>query len=166
MPLKGGRIMEKKRQHYIPQLYLREFLDKSIVDSKWTPTVHIFEWHNNKLKYLRQKAPESICEETNYYSLNDENEIDRLFIENALRETENNYGRIMERWVLNSEYHMRRIIKIYCCRSFVMQQMTNLLIINSKDIKNLFIKVFCMEWRYYGISNDYLCFERNPNFIT
>ena len=63
--------LEKKSQHYIPQTYLSEFIDTTVVKKNWTPTVHIFHWKNeNEIVYLRQKPPKNICQESNYYSFN------------------------------------------------------------------------------------------------
>ena len=103
--------MGKERQHYIPQVYLKEFTAyESRNIPKLEPFLYILEEGGTELK---KGSAKNIGYYKNYYSLDDDNEEKRVVLENMLSRIEKAYGRIIkiiknkpDRITLNNEERM------------------------------------------------------------
>lgn len=77
--------MEKKSQHYVPEFYLRNFVDEN---SKHLPNPYLWIFERDKPFKPYRKAPENVACESNYYSLSDDDEMLRILIEDEFQRLE------------------------------------------------------------------------------
>jgi len=90
--------MEHKIQHWIPIVYLNNFVDYN-VPLKHKPYIHIYKINEfYQFEYLTKKAPSSnFFARTNGYSLDDENEEKRVFIEKQLGVLEKIFSKVIKK---------------------------------------------------------------------
>ena len=89
--------MQKSSHHLIPARYLREFTDPNSPYSK-TPYIHYFSSeYSDLIKYEGKKAPSNtkLFTDKNYYSVNDNDELARTYLENELASVENKYNKLI-----------------------------------------------------------------------
>lgn len=100
--------MIKKNQHWIPEVYLKNFIDTSTPQNQ-SSYVHIFSMNKfGELEYFKKKSPsnKTLFTKTNGYSLNDDDEILRTFIEDRLAESEDQFGRIIQKLTSSKKYQI------------------------------------------------------------
>lgn len=99
--------MEKKNQHYIPQMYLKLFTDfTSRNQERVTPYLHVFEKHSNNPFKSYPKSPEKVAKGSNYYSLNNNDKKARVLIENELSKIERDANTIL-RNIIDNKYKVK-----------------------------------------------------------
>ena len=86
-------MSESKSQHYVPQCYLREWIDPNIPVG-YKPYVWIFDKNG---KNRRRKAPKNILKSTDLYTLNIKGKAKDYSIEETLAKIESEYASIFQK---------------------------------------------------------------------
>ncbi len=79
------RIAEKRRHHYIPQFYLRGFVDPATPPPQ---TPYLWVWYKHAAAVDR-RAPKNLAWEIGYYAIEAHHGLDYATVENELAQVEN-----------------------------------------------------------------------------
>lgn len=88
---------KKKKQHYIPQTYLRPFSFLNDNVSIWM--------YDKQTQKVQQKGIEKICQESYYYSHKNDNDEYDYTAENKFSEIESNFTKIRDKLIKNCNYY-------------------------------------------------------------